>query len=59
MWHQVSGDGHHSLDKLFPGAADHDGVTEGSVLTHIQEWLPVPTPRVRGFGPYENRWRYV
>ncbi|MFJ4952540.1 aminoglycoside phosphotransferase family protein [Streptomyces sp. NPDC088760] len=45
--------------KLFPGAADHDGVTEGSVLTHIQGRLPVPTPRVRDFGPYENGWRYV
>ncbi|QTD96110.1 aminoglycoside phosphotransferase family protein [Streptomyces cyanogenus] len=45
--------------KLFPAAADRDGVTEGSVLAHIQGRLPVPTPRVRDFGPYENGWQYV
>ncbi|MFF3940762.1 phosphotransferase family protein [Streptomyces phaeofaciens] len=45
--------------KLFPGAAAQDGVAEGRVLTHLQDRLPVPTPRVRDFGPYENGWQYV
>jgi hygromycin-B 7''-O-kinase len=45
--------------KLFPGAAAEDGVAEGRVLTHLQGRLPVPTPRVRDFGPYENGWQYV
>ncbi|MFF2775552.1 phosphotransferase family protein [Streptomyces sp. NPDC058052] len=45
--------------KLFPGAAAQDGVAEGRVLSHVQGRLPVPTPRVRDSGPYENGWRYV
>lgn len=45
--------------KLFPGAAAQDGVAEGRVLAHLQGRLPVPTPRVRDFGPYENGWQYV
>lgn len=45
--------------KLFPGTAAADGVAEGRVLRHLQGRLPVPTPRVRDFGPYENGWRYV
>ncbi|MET9776466.1 aminoglycoside 3'-phosphotransferase/choline kinase family protein [Streptomyces sp. NPDC006367] len=45
--------------KLFPGAAAEDGVAEGRVLTHLQGRLPVPTPGVRDFGPYENGWQYV
>ncbi|MDN3029109.1 aminoglycoside phosphotransferase family protein [Streptomyces sp. S.PB5] len=45
--------------KLFPTSAAQDGVTEGRVLTHLHGLLPVPTPRVDGFGPYENGWRYV
>lgn len=45
--------------KLFPGTAAQDGVTEGTVLTHLHGRLPVPTPRVRDFGPYENGWQYV
>ncbi|MFJ9736830.1 phosphotransferase [Streptomyces sp. NPDC101166] len=45
--------------KLFPGAAAQAGVAEGRVLTHIQGRLPVPTPQVRDFGPYENGWQYV
>ncbi|WP_409475095.1 phosphotransferase [Streptomyces sp. HC307] len=45
--------------KLFPGAAAQDGVAEGRVLTHVQGRLPVPTPQVRDFGPYENGWQYV
>ncbi|AKN74538.1 phosphotransferase [Streptomyces sp. PBH53] len=45
--------------KLFPGAAAQDGVTEGAVLSHLQGRLPVPTPRVRDAGPYDNGWRYV
>jgi hygromycin-B 7''-O-kinase len=40
--------------KLFPAAAAADGVAEGRVLTHVEGRLPVPTPRVRDFGPYEN-----
>ncbi|SOD86432.1 phosphotransferase family protein [Streptomyces sp. Ag109_G2-15] len=45
--------------KLFPGAAAEAGVAEGRVLAHLQGRLPVPTPRVREFGPYENGWHYV
>ncbi|MBB5925767.1 aminoglycoside phosphotransferase family protein [Streptomyces echinatus] len=45
--------------KLFPAAAAGDGVAEGRVLAHLQGRLPVPTPRVRDFGEYENGWRYV
>ncbi|MEU7599047.1 aminoglycoside 3'-phosphotransferase/choline kinase family protein [Streptomyces sp. NPDC039022] len=45
--------------KLFPGAAAQDGMAEGRVLTHLRGRLPVPTPLVRGFGPYENGWHYV
>ncbi|MFD5323498.1 aminoglycoside phosphotransferase family protein [Streptomyces sp. NPDC127092] len=45
--------------KLFPGAAAQDGIAEGRVLAHVQGRLPVPTPQVRDFGPYENGWRYV
>ncbi|MGW7366680.1 phosphotransferase [Streptomyces sp. NPDC054841] len=45
--------------KLFPGAVAQDGVAEGRVLTHLQGRLPIPTPRVRDFGPYENGWQYV
>ncbi|MEV8532382.1 aminoglycoside phosphotransferase family protein [Streptomyces sp. NPDC051211] len=45
--------------KLFPGAAAEDGVAEGRVLSHLQGRLPVPTPQVRSFGPYENGWQYV
>ncbi|MFF4568983.1 phosphotransferase family protein [Streptomyces sp. NPDC001410] len=45
--------------KLFPGASAGAGDAEGRVLTHLQGRLPVPTPRVRGFGAYENGWRYV
>ncbi|RLU83694.1 phosphotransferase [Streptomyces griseocarneus] len=45
--------------KLFPSASARDGIAEGHVLTHIQGRLPVPTPHVRDFGPYENGWRYV
>jgi hygromycin-B 7''-O-kinase len=45
--------------KLFPKVAAQDGITEGRVLTHLQGLLPVPTPQVRDFGPYENGWQYV
>ncbi|WP_448316653.1 phosphotransferase [Streptomyces sp. CO7] len=45
--------------KLFPTAAARDGIAEGRVLTHVQGRLPVPTPTVRDFGPYENGWQYV
>ncbi|MGC9495182.1 phosphotransferase family protein [Streptomyces sp. WG7] len=45
--------------KLFPGAAAQDGIAEGRVLSYIQGLLPVPTPQVRDFGPYENGWQYV
>ncbi|MER5934866.1 aminoglycoside 3'-phosphotransferase/choline kinase family protein [Streptomyces sp. NPDC002054] len=45
--------------KLFPGAAAEDGITEGRVLTFLQDRLPVPTPQVRSFGPYEAGWQYV
>ncbi|MFB9388972.1 phosphotransferase family protein [Streptomyces coeruleoprunus] len=45
--------------KLFPGAAARDGVAEGRVLSYVQGRLPVATPRVREFGPYENGWQYV
>jgi hygromycin-B 7''-O-kinase len=45
--------------KLFPGAAAQDGVAEGRVLSYLQGLLPVPTPQVYDFGPYENGWQYV
>ncbi|GAA2586351.1 phosphotransferase family protein [Streptomyces lienomycini] len=45
--------------KLFPAAAARAGVAEGRVLTHLQGRLPIPTPRVRDCGSYENGWRYV
>ncbi|MGW1884968.1 phosphotransferase [Streptomyces sp. NPDC001970] len=45
--------------KLFPGAAAQDGIAEGRVLTHLEGRLPIPTPQVRSFGPYENGWQYV
>jgi hygromycin-B 7''-O-kinase len=45
--------------KLFPTSAAQDGVAEGRVLTHLDGLLPVPTPRVHDFGPYENGWQYV
>ncbi|CAL9450194.1 phosphotransferase family protein [Streptomyces sp. enrichment culture] len=45
--------------KLFPGAAAADGLAEGRVLSYLQDRLPVPTPRVRAAGAYENGWRYV
>ncbi|MFJ8079011.1 phosphotransferase family protein [Streptomyces sp. NPDC096205] len=45
--------------KLFPAAAAADGLAEGRVLAHLEDRLPVPTPRVRDFGTYENGWRYV
>ncbi|MFJ5775391.1 phosphotransferase family protein [Streptomyces sp. NPDC093094] len=45
--------------KLFPAAAAEDGLAEARVLGHLQGRLPVPTPRVRDFGTYENGWRYV
>ncbi|MDN3247097.1 phosphotransferase family protein [Streptomyces mutabilis] len=45
--------------KLFPAAAAQDGVAEGRVLSYIDGRLPVPTPRVRDFGAYENGWQYV
>ncbi|MFI9155245.1 phosphotransferase family protein [Streptomyces sp. NPDC053367] len=45
--------------KLFPAAAAADGLAEARVLAHLQGRLPVPTPRVRDFGTYENGWRYV
>ncbi|MGK5728649.1 phosphotransferase [Streptomyces sp. URMC 124] len=45
--------------KLFPGAAARDGVVEGRVLSYLRGRLPVPTPQVRDFGPYENGWQYV
>ncbi|GGW52509.1 aminoglycoside phosphotransferase family protein [Streptomyces xantholiticus] len=51
------GDAH--VLKLFPGAAAEDGIAEGRVLSHIQGRLPVPTPRVHEFGPYENGWQFV
>ncbi|MEV0177429.1 aminoglycoside 3'-phosphotransferase/choline kinase family protein [Streptomyces sp. NPDC050803] len=45
--------------KLFPAAAAGDGVAEGRVLSFLEGRLPVPTPRVRDCGAYENGWRYV
>ncbi|MEU8549291.1 aminoglycoside 3'-phosphotransferase/choline kinase family protein [Streptomyces roseoverticillatus] len=45
--------------KLFPGAAARDGVAEGRVLSYLQGRLPVATPQVREFGPYENGWQFV
>ncbi|MGW2599087.1 aminoglycoside phosphotransferase family protein [Streptomyces klenkii] len=45
--------------KLFPGSAARDGVAEGRVLSHLYGRLPVATPQVRAFGPYENGWQYV
>ncbi|MEU6669105.1 aminoglycoside phosphotransferase family protein [Streptomyces sp. NPDC046727] len=51
------GDAH--VLKLFPGPAARHGVAEGRVLAHLQGRLPVPTPRVRDVGTYENGWHYV
>ncbi|MFG2562930.1 phosphotransferase family protein [Streptomyces sp. NPDC048496] len=48
----------HAL-KLFPGTAAQDGVAEGRVLSYLQGRLPVATPQVREFGPYENDWQFV
>ncbi|MET9734870.1 aminoglycoside phosphotransferase family protein [Streptomyces sp. NPDC006458] len=45
--------------KLFPAAAAGDGLAEARVLAHLQGRLPIPTPRVREHGTYENGWRYV
>ncbi|WP_406415557.1 aminoglycoside 3'-phosphotransferase/choline kinase family protein [Streptomyces sp. NBC_00873] len=45
--------------KLFPGAAAQDGVAEGRVLSYLQGRLPITTPQVREFGPYENGWQFV
>ncbi|MGW7083386.1 aminoglycoside phosphotransferase family protein [Streptomyces sp. NPDC054871] len=45
--------------KLFPGAAADDALAEARVLSHLEGRLPVPTPRVRASGSYENGWRYV
>lgn len=45
--------------KLFPGVYAQDGVREARVLSHLEGRLPVPTPRVRAAGPYENGWHYV
>jgi hygromycin-B 7''-O-kinase len=45
--------------KLFPTAAAQDGIAEGRVLSHLHGLLPVPTPGVDDFGPYENGWQYV
>ncbi|MEH0422992.1 phosphotransferase family protein [Streptomyces sp. B21-083] len=45
--------------KLFPGAAAEDGRAEGRVLSYLRGRLPVPTPKVHDFGPYENGWQYV
>ncbi|MEU0369171.1 aminoglycoside phosphotransferase family protein [Streptomyces sp. NPDC006283] len=45
--------------KLFPGAAAADGIAEGRVLSHLEGRLPIPTPQVHSFGPYENGWQYV
>ncbi|CAL9633021.1 aminoglycoside phosphotransferase family protein [Streptomyces sp. enrichment culture] len=45
--------------KLFPAAASGDALAEARVLTHLQGRLPIPTPRVREHGMYENGWRYV
>jgi hygromycin-B 7''-O-kinase len=45
--------------KLFPGAAAQDGRAEGRVLSYLRGRLPVPTPQVQDFGPYENGWQYV
>ncbi|MFI1368667.1 phosphotransferase [Streptomyces griseochromogenes] len=45
--------------KLFPAVAAQEGAAEGRVLAHIEGRLPVPTPRVRDFGPCENGWQYV
>ncbi|MFF5012319.1 hypothetical protein [Streptomyces sp. NPDC001165] len=39
------------------GPSTGDGDAEGRVLTHLQGRLPVPTPRVHGFGAHENGWR--
>jgi hygromycin-B 7''-O-kinase len=51
------GDAH--VLKLFPGVAAQDGVIEGRVLSYLQGRLPVATPQVFQFGPYENGWQYV
>ncbi|CAM5455500.1 aminoglycoside phosphotransferase family protein [Streptomyces aurantiogriseus] len=45
--------------KLFPGAAAEDGIAEGRVLSHLQGRLPIRTPDVHAFGPYDNGWQYV
>lgn len=45
--------------KLFPAAAAQDGVAEGRVLPHLHGLLPVPTPQVHEFGPYENGRQHV
>ncbi|MFE1442613.1 phosphotransferase family protein [Streptomyces sp. NPDC058739] len=45
--------------KLFPATVAGDGLAEGRVLAHLQGRLPIPTPRVREHGTYENGWRYV
>ncbi|MFI1720850.1 phosphotransferase [Streptomyces sp. NPDC020489] len=51
--------GAHRVLKLFPTTAAEDGVAEGRVLSHVHGRLPVPTPAVEAFGPYENGWQYV
>ncbi|WP_370415820.1 phosphotransferase family protein [Streptomyces fradiae] len=51
------GDAH--VLKLFPGSAARDGLAEARVLARVEDRLPVPTPRVRAAGEYENGWRYV
>jgi hygromycin-B 7''-O-kinase len=45
--------------KLFPATDAEAGLAEGRVLAHLQGRLPVPTPRVRDCGTYDNGWRYV
>ncbi|MET7702926.1 aminoglycoside phosphotransferase family protein [Streptomyces sp. NPDC005485] len=45
--------------KLFPGAYAQDAVREARVLSHLEDRLPVPTPRVHAAGAYENGWHYV
>jgi hygromycin-B 7''-O-kinase len=45
--------------KLFPKSAARDGTAEGRVLSRLHGLLPVPTPKVHEFGPYENGWQYV
>lgn len=55
----VYGVGDDLVLKLFPGAVADDGLVEARVLSHLEGRLPVPTPRVRASGAYENGWRYV